>query len=392
MNTNDLRALLGAGQVSDTLENRLVYSRDASNLAGECLAVVWPVHLEQVCALAEWACQEGIDLVPRGAGTGLCGGATPQSSVVVDFSRLTAVGSLDIEMRRIHVSAGTVLGILNRWLQPQGLFLPVIPGSHRAASLGGILATNAAGLRAVRYGKMRQWVEQVTLVDGRGHVHHLTGEKLEDAVGREGVTGFITSAIIRLSPVSQRRSLSLHAFSDEGELLAERSRLLHDKRLTAMEYLNRHAATLIGWEPRPHLMVEWDDDKGEILDAVQIAAIWQARDGLYPRLAQCGYPVIEDPQVEGQAGLAMLLEWLDTQDIPAFGHLGMGIVHPCFRLGDSRLDALYRLTAEYGGGVSGEHGIGLKKKAWVSASFRDEIRQLKAVYDPNNVFNRGKLC
>ena len=90
--------------------------------------------------------------------------------------------------------------------------------------------------------------------------------------------------------------------------------------------------------------------------------------------------------------MAALLEWLDAEGIPAFGHLGLGIVHPCFRLGDDRLEALYRLTAEHGGRVSGEHGIGMKKKAWVSAPFQDEIRQLKTIYDPNNIFNRGKLC
>lgn len=392
MNTTDLRALLGIQQVSDTLENRLAYSRDASNLAGDCLAVVWPVHLEQVCALAEWACQEGIDLVPRGAGTGLCGGATPQSSVVVDFSRLNTIDSLDIEKHSVHVSAGAVLDILNRKLQYHGLFLPVIPGSHRVASLGGMLATNAAGLHAVRYGNMRQWVEQVTLVDGRGHVHQLTGEKLDDVVGREGVTGFITNAILRLTPIAQRHSLSLHSFAGDRELLAERSRWLQDKRLSALEYLNRHAAAQIGWEARPHLMTEWDGGEGTILDEARIAELWKARDDLYPRLAQSGYPVIEDPQIERDAGLAALLEWLDAEGIPAFGHLGMGIIHPCFKPGDARVEDLYKLTAEHGGRVSGEHGIGMKKKAWVSPTFQEEIRRLKTIYDPNNIFNRGKLC
>lgn len=392
MNISALRTFLGADQVSNTLENRMVYSRDASNLAGDCLAVAWPVHLEQVSALAEWACQEGIDLVPRGAGTGLCGGATPQSSVVVDFSRLNTIYAFDMEKRSVHVSAGTVLDTLNRKLQPHGLFLPVIPGSHRAASLGGMVATNAAGLHAVRYGNMRQWVEQVTLVDSRGHVHQLTGEKLDDIVGREGVTGLITNAILRLAPIPQRRLLSLHSFASDSALLAERSRWLQDKRLTALEYFNRHAAAQIGWEARPYLMTEWDGGEGEIHDVTRIAELWKARDDLYPRLAQSGYPAIEDPQIEGDVGLAALLEWLDAEGIPAFGHLGMGIIHPCFKPGDARLEDLYRLTAEHGGRVSGEHGIGMKKKAWVSLTFQKQIRQLKTIYDPNNIFNRGKLC
>lgn len=392
MNINALQALLGKERVSTTIESRLAVGRDASVLSGNCLAVTWPEQVEQVCALVEWALQEEVDLVARGAGTGLCGGAVPQDSVVVDFSRMVAIGSVDMEAQRVRVNAGTVLGFLNRSLQPLGLFFPVVPGSHRAASIGGMLATNAAGLRAVRYGKMRQWVEQATLLDGSGQIHQLTGEQLDNAVGREGVTGFILDAILKLASIPPRRSLSLRAFASDDELLAERSRCLPNETLSAMEYVNRHAAALIGWESLPHLMMEWDGEDGEIFAPARIAELWQARDGLYPRLAQSGYPLIEDPQVEGQSGLAALLEWLDSQNIPAFGHLGMGIVHPCFTIGDSRLDDLYRLTAEHGGRVSGEHGIGLKKKEWASASYRDEIHQLKAIYDPRNVLNRGKLC
>jgi glycolate oxidase len=392
MNIAGLQALLGSELVSIALEDRLAVGQDASTLRGDCLAVVWPEHAEQVRAVMEWALEEKVDLVPRGAGTGLCGGATPHSSIVVDFSRMRSIGAVDAEARCIQVDAGTVLGTLNRQLQPYGLFFPVIPGSHRAASIGGMLATNAAGLRAVRYGKMQNWVQKITLVDGRGQIHHFTGEQLDQAVGREGVTGFILQATLKLAPIPASCSLSLRAFSSDHEILVERERLLQAERLSAMEYLNRHAAALVGWEPRPHLIVEWESSAGEILAPARFAELWQARDGLYPRLAQSGYPVIEDPQIEGQTGLAALLEWLDAQGIPAFGHLGMGIVHPCFQPGDPRLEELYLLTAEQGGRVSGEHGIGLKKKSWVSAVYRDELRRLKAEFDPNNVLNRGKLC
>lgn len=392
MNIAGLQALLGSERVSTALENRLAVGQDASTLRGDCLAVVWPEHAEQVCAVVEWALEEKVDLVPRGAGTGLCGGATPQNSVVVDFSRMKSIGIVDAEACCIRVDAGIVLGTLNRQLQPQGLFFPVIPGSHRAASIGGMLATNAAGLRAVRYGKMRKWVAGITMVDGRGQIHHVAGEQLDQVVGREGVTGFILDATLKLAPMPESCSLSLHAFSSDRELLAEQAQLLQTERLSAMEYLNRHTAALVGWEPLPHLMVEWEGNDGEILTPTRIAELWQARDGLYPRLAQVGYPVIEDPQVLRQTGLLAMLEWLDAQGIPAFGHLGMGIVHPCFQPGDPRLEELYRLTAEQGGRVSGEHGIGLKKKAWVSAAYRDELRRLKADFDPNNVLNRGKLC
>ncbi len=399
MNLERLQTLLGPENVSTAVEDKIVYSRDASRLEGECLAVAWPSQAEQVAALVEWARAEDVDLAPRGAGTGLCGGATPQRSVVVDLSRLTHTGPVEVEQRRVQVGAGVVLGGLNRRLAKEGLFLPVIPGSHRAASIGGMIATDAAGLRAVRYGTMRAWIEAITLVDGMGRLHHLTGDALDDAVGREGVTGFIVEATVRLAPLPAQRTVSLLAFDDEASLLAQRDKWLADPstgsgqapRLTALEYLNRHAAAAIGWEARPHLLAEFDSAGGEINDPARIADLWCARDGLYPVLARSGHPVIEDPQVEGE-GLASLLAWLETQEIPAFGHLGLGIVHPCFRPGDDRITSLYDQVAGWGGRVSGEHGIGLKKKPWVGAAFRAEIRQLKETYDPQNVINRGKLC
>jgi glycolate oxidase len=391
MNLERLQMLLGPENVSTSAEDRLVYGRDASCLEGECLAVVWPSHPEQVAALVEWARVEGTDLVPRGAGTGLCGGATPQQSVVVDLSRLTHLGSVDVELRRVQAGAGIALGTLNRCLSPYGLFLPVIPGSHRAASIGGMIATDAAGLRAVRYGTMRNWVKEVTLVDGLGRWQRLTGDTLGDAVGREGVTGFIVEATLRLTPLPTQRTVSLLAFDDEASLLAQRDWWLADPRLTALEYFNRHAAAAIGWAPRPHLLAEFDSDGGEINDPARIAALWRARDGLYPVLARRGYPVIEDPQVEGER-VAALLAWLEAEGIPAFGHLGVGIVHPCFSLDDDRVAALYERVAGWGGRVSGEHGIGLKKKTWTNDTFRAEVRRLKETYDPQNVINRGKLC
>jgi FAD/FMN-containing dehydrogenase len=391
MKLPDLQSIFGAERVSDTLENRLAYGRDASNLSGDCLAVVWPVHLDEVCALAQWASREGFDLVPRGAGTGLCGGATPQNSIVVDFSCLTAIGPVDVERRRVRVGAGAVLDALNRALEPHHLCLPVVPSSHLAATLGGMIATNASGLRAVRYGSMRNWVEAVTLVDGNGRVHHLNGTALDDVAGREGASGFVVEAELMLTEQLRQRSLTLRAFDDTAALLTQRADWLADPSLTALEYINRHAAQVVGWPARPHLLAEFEGDGGEIGEPAPMAELWRRRDSLGPQLSSRGLPISEDPRVQGD-GLGSLLDWLEAEQIPAFGHLGVGIVHPRFRPGDERVAQLYQQLEAWGGQVSGEHGIGLKKKAWVSASYRNEIRQLKALYDPNNVLNRGKLC
>jgi len=391
MKIPDLQSIFGVERVSDTLENRLAYSRDASNLSGECLAVVWPVHLEQVSALAEWAFREKVALVPRGAGTGLCGGATPQSSIVVDFSCLTAISPIDVEQRRIIVGAGVVVDALNRVLAPHRLCLPVITSRHLAATIGGMIAPNASGLRSVRYGSMRNWVEAVTLVDGSGRVHHLSGEGLGDVAGREGSSGFVVNAELRLTDQLSRRSLTLRAFDDTAALLTQRAIWLANPLLTALEYLNRSAAQAIGWPDRPHLLVEFEGDGGEVQEPAKMAELWRKRDSLGPQLSHQGLPISEDPQVQGD-GLGNLLDWLEAEKIPAFGHLGVGIVHPRFRPGDERITRLYQQLAAWGGQISGEHGIGLKKRRWTSLAFQEEIRQLKDRYDPARVINGGKLC
>jgi FAD/FMN-containing dehydrogenase len=392
MNLNSLQTVVGPENVSASFEDRLIYNRDASRITGECLAVVWPIHLEQIEALVLWSHKHNVDLVPRGAGTGLCGGATPNKSVVVDLSRMALINTYYDEHKLIRVEPGVVLDKLNRYLDPHGLFLPVIPGSHQAASIGGMIATDAAGLRAVRYGKMRHWIEEITLLDGHGHIHNLSGKKLEDVIGREGVVGFIIEAVLRLAPLPEQRSVTIRAFDHLDDLMSERERWLSSQNLTALEYINSPASAAIGWDPCPHLLAEFDSSEGQITDLQQITQLWRARDSLYPVLARQGYPVIEDPKIVAPQQLEELLIWLERENISAFGHLGMGIVHPCFSPDDNRIDVLYQRVAELGGQVSGEHGIGLKKKTYTGEAFRVKIRQLKATYDPCDIFNRDKLC
>jgi len=353
--------------------------------------VVWPTEAEQVAELAAWAGREGIDLVPRGAGTGLCGGATPQDSLVVDFSRMNRIFEIDPARCTVRVGPGVVLETLNRTLAGAGLWLPVVPGSHRAAAVGGMIATDAAGLAAVRYGSMRQWVERVTLIDGLGRTHELSGERLADVVGREGASGFVVEATLRLAELPGPCEVRLEALQDERQAVTRRDEWLADPGLTALEYLNPYAAAAIGWPALPHLLIERQVQTPPA-DETQAAALWAARDGLYPVLARAGFPVIEDPRLDA-AGLAELLPWLANHDIPVFGHLGAGIIHPCFRdPGDPRIVELYARVAAAGGAVSGEHGIGLKKQRWAAPAWRDAAQRLKQIYDPDRIINRGKAC
>lgn len=385
-----LSALFTHDQVSMRDETRIAYSRDASRIQGECLAVVWPETTGDVIRLVGWAAETGNDLVPRGAGTGLCGGATPQKSVVIDSARLRHL-SVDTQAQKVVVGAGVPLDYLNRTLKPAGLFFPVIPGSHRSATIGGMIATNAAGLHAVRYGRMDQWVADATLIDGKGRIHHLSASDRKGITGQEGITGMIVQATLCLAEIPQHRSLTLLQFESLKEMLTQIKLIKTNSSLSALEYLNPHAAGLVGWAAKHTLLAEFHSMDGVVQNPKEMAAIWGARESLSARLTLAGFPISEDPQIapEAQEGI---LDWLAVQGIPVFGHLGVGILHPRFLQGDPRILELYHRVSLSDGRISGEHGIGLKKRQWASQALKVEAQALKNQFDPQGVFNRGKLC
>ena len=386
-----LESLLQPGQVSIREETRITYSRDASRIQGECLAVVWPETVTDIVRLAQWAAKTEIDLVPRGAGTGLCGGATPQNSVVVDSARLRHIDVLNIHLKQVVVEAGVPLDQLNLNLRSTGLFLPVIPGSHRSATIGGMIATNAAGLHAVRYGRMSDWVEEAVVVDGKGDVHQLSVNDRKYIAGREGVTGMIVQATLRLTEISRNRSLTLLRFEHLEDMLNQIKKLKTNPSLSALEYLNPHAAVLVGWAAEHTLLVEYQSTEGEIMDLTEMATIWKTRESLSARLTHAGFPISEDPQIPPETQES-ILDWLAAQGIPVFGHLGVGILHPRFLREDPRILELYQRVSAAGGQISGEHGMGLKKRQWASEALKSDILALKTQFDPHRVFNRGKLC
>ena len=386
-----LESLFRLGQVSTREETRTAYSRDASKIHGVCQAVVWPESIDDIVHLIHWAKATNADLVPRGAGTGLCGGATPQDSIVIDTSRLCQMSKLNLTSRQVTVGAGLPLDQLNSALKPHGLFLPVIPGSHRAATIGGMVATNAAGLHAVCFGRMADWIEELVLVDGQSRIRHISNDELSQVAGWEGLSGMIVQITLRLAPIIQKTSVSVLTFDRIREMLDLVHQLVQHPTLSALEYINPIASTKIGWAAKQTILVEYWSEEGEITDPAQIVKIWKARESLSAFLTQAGFPISEDPQFPPEAQ-EPVLDWLTEQAVPVFGHLGVGILHPRFLPNDPRIVELYHQVLAAGGKISGEHGMGLKKKQWASEETKENASALKARYDPQGIFNRGKVC
>jgi glycolate oxidase len=372
-----LKEIVSEGGVSAKESDLIVYSFDSSIACGKAKVVVWPQRTEQIVRIVELAKREGFDIVPRGGGTGLAGGAVPQGSVVLDTSKMNRI--VDTEELSVEVEPGVILEDLNQRLK--GIFFPVIPSSHRVCTIGGMIACNAVGTRAVRYGRTSDWVLELEVVDGRAEVINQKGPG--HFCGTEGVLGIITKAKLKLAELPQV-SVSFEEFDDERSLI-KRVKELDLSRITALEFIDKRAAHLAGFNEKNYLLIEREGQENKESE------IWRMRDEIYPALASRGFYIIEDPLLPLET-IPDFLKWLVKNEIPSFGHIGVGIIHPCFSHEQRpQMEEMFKLVRELGGKVSGEHGIGLLKKRWTDEEFISKIKALKERHDPYMILNREKL-
>ena len=379
---NTLRNNIGDENVSQKDIDRIAYSSDASRIKGVADTVVWPKTVEDIRQTISYAKRHKLNLVPRGAGTGLVGGAVPQNSVVVDLCKMD---KFVVKEDRAIVQPGVVLDDLN---SASDFILPVIPGSHKVCTIGGMIATNAAGMRAFRYGKMIDWIEELRVIDGSGKLLKIKGENIKNFCGMEGTTGVVVQAKLKLTKLPENMSISVFNF-DTITNLVERFHELRKENVLALEYVDRLSSNLIGLGDANHLIVEYEGDEGNI-KGEDMQEVWNMRDNLYPSIASKGYTVVEDPKIPLES-IDKFLYWLQKNEIPTFGHIGIGVVHPHLKKDSKLFEEMFAVVKKLKGSVSGEHGIGLLKKSYLDKESVENIRKLKEVYDPNNILNGGKL-
>lgn len=381
-----LKKQLGKENVSIEKIDKISYSFDASQEEGNAVMVVWPESIKHVSEIMIFANRMRYNIVPRGAGTGLVGGAIPQGSLVIDFSKMN---NFEIRPGFVIAEPGVILDDLNNALDKY--FFPVIPGSHSVCTIGGMIATNAAGHKSMRYGKTSDWIVELEVIDGTGKQLKIHGEQLNDFIGKEGTTGLIVKATLRLTEIPEVKTISLLSFNDINNLIEQLDYLKRNGDISSIEYIDKITSELIGLPSKFHLLVEYESDAGEIKDQSKIQELWKKRDNVYPVLTKKGYTKIEDPLIPSEK-MAQFLYWLEKNNIPSYGHIATNIIHPQFKPTQKiTIDAMYRVVKDLKGSVSGEHGIGLLKKQYIDQNFKIEIEKLKQKYDPKNVMNIGKI-
>jgi glycolate oxidase len=450
-----LRDLLGVEGLIVERDALARFERDETEaLRFRAEAAALPRTVEQVQAILRLASAAPFAVVPRGAGTGLSGGALPvRGGLVLGLERLDRIRAIDPRDQVAEVEAGVVTGELQRRVEELGLFYPPDPASKDSCQIGGNLAEDSAGPRSCKYGTTRRWVLGLEAVLADGTLLATGGRCRKDAtgydltqllVGSEGTLAVITAATLRLIA---KPSASLTALVPFGELAAAAAAV---ERLfaagvdpSACELLERSALAAVGRvEALPPalagaeamLLVELDGDDGEALlgraerlaelaatlgageplvadDAAGQRRLWQVRRKVGEAVKGIS-PYKEADTVVPRSRLADLVaaarEAAARQGLTAivYGHAGDGNLHVNLLRGeldeetwrkrrDAAEDELFRRVVDLGGRITGEHGVGWVQRRFlplaISPAGLELMRALKRLFDPRGILNPGKV-
>lgn len=427
------------------------YRRDQADLvvAGTPLALVRPRTSDHVSSTLAWANNHRVPVVPRGAGTGLSGGAHAlEGCLILSLERMTSIRSIDPIEQLAVVEAGVVNADLGRAAQEHGLFYAPDPGSWETSTIGGNLATNAGGLRCVKYGVTRAAALALEVVLADGRVLRTGTETVKDVagydltgllVGSEGTLGVITSATVRLLPLPAlppstfvatfptlasagegvQRIISSAATPSLLELMDRATvKAVEDHRRLD---LDRSAAALLigqadgpGAEADVDVMLACVEEAGATFaykaqDAAESALLLTARRLAGTAVMARGPCVIEDVAVPRSRLVKMLVAVEDIAArtdtrIATVCHAGDGNLHPILMLSDTAPETVARAmrAAEsvceaalaLGGTITGEHGVGSLKRPWLSGQLDgvslDVHAAIKAAFDPRGILNPGR--
>ncbi len=425
------------------------YAYDNSRNFRPPLAVVFPLNAEEVQAVVKLCHEHKVPLVPRGRGTGTAGGSVPeQGGIALSLERMNRVISLDPDNRMAIVEPGVLNQELQDALKPKGFFWPPDPSSAPYCSIGGNLATCAAGPHAVKYGVARDHVLGLKAVTGSGELiktgcyttKGVVGYDLTRLiVGSEGTLAVIVEATLKLTPLPRTTGGITAQFKDTVSCAHAIAAIMAQPFIpSALEFLDNNALNLIrGRHPgmlpedmRALLMIEVDGSQSEVTEATTAVinacqvdglieakeagdtkALWAARKALSPLLRDVApkkinedvaVPVSRLPELLG--GIEALAARYQIANVN-FGHAGNGNIHVNLLVNpddpeemhraEACLDEVFSLVLSLDGTLSGEHGVGMAKRPFVPREIDTTtigvMKAIKHTLDPHNILNPGKL-
>lgn len=454
---NAFKEIVGKDQVLADEEALMEYSHDETEkLIYLPEVVIKPSNTEEIAAIMKLCNEHSIPVTPRGAGTGLSGGALPHlGGVLLSTEKLNKILSIDERNLQVITEPGVITEVLQDAVKEKGLFYPPDPSSKGSCFIGGNIAENSGGPKAVKYGVVKDYVLNLEIVLPTGEVMWTGANVLKNAtgynltqliVGSEGTLAIVTKIVLKLIPLPKYDLLMLVPFASLEKAGAAVSAIFRAGFTpSALELIEINALQIVSKmvdsnvvpvtdEMEGHLIIEVDGnnmdvlmqemeaiaelmtsfDAGDILfadDAQQKAALWQLRRKAAEAVKLEGYTIEEDTVVP-RAELPALIKSVKELGakhgckVVCYGHAGDGnlhirINHPTIKNSHGNpemtaiLKSLFAIVKELGGTISAEHGIGLIQKPYMETVFSlsaiQLMRDIKKAFDPNNILNAGKI-
>jgi glycolate oxidase len=439
-------------EYSTAQEDLVCYGFDASFVKPVSASMVaWPANTAEVSRIMRHASAHRLAVVGRGAGTGMTAGSVPtEGSIVMSFEKMNRILEVDSGNMTALVEPGVINGNLQRELSKLGLFYPPDPASMNFCTLGGNVAENAGGPRAVKYGVTRDYVMQMEAVLSSGEVITAGVKTYKGVVGydlcrlligSEGTLAAITKILLKALPQPEEVTTLLVSFGDIGSSGKSVSgimasgiipRTLEIMDRGAIEAVESYRASGLPSDAEALLLIELDghpatiqQEAERVVDicqglrgSVRQAAdeddrerLWEARRIVSPALHHLNMRKINEDVVVPRTRLPEMLVYLSELSeksgigIVNFGHAGDGNIHinimaakddeQEYQRAMDLVREIFAKVLELGGTISGEHGVGLTKAAYMDMEVREQemelMRGIKRLFDPRGILNPGKI-
>ncbi|AMV73677.1 FAD-linked oxidase C-terminal domain-containing protein [Desulfuromonas carbonis] len=448
----ELKTLVGAANVSTENADLICYSYDATQQQFLPEVVVHPGSTEEISAVIKLANREKIPVFPRGAGSGFTGGALPtKGGIVLVTERLDQILLIDEENLVATVQPGVVTEQFQQAVEKVGLFYPPDPASLKFSTLGGNVAECAGGPRCVKYGVTKDYILGLEIVTPTGDIIRTGGPTMKGVVGydltklmcgSEGTLGVITKIVIKLLPLPEAKKTMLVLFDSIDGAAQAVSAIIRGKIIpTTLEFMD--AATIdcvrkatglqVPDAARAVLIIEVDGD-ADVIDrqaakiaeiiqplgvvetriattAAESEALWQIRRSVSASLRKVNPDKFNEDICVPRSKVPEMIRKVDAiagkYNIPIvnFGHAGDGNIHVNVMIdkkvpgelekAEQAIEEVFRGALELGGTMSGEHGVGIAKAAYIPLELSPEaseyMKTIKRALDPNNILNPGKI-
>lgn len=450
---SDLKKTLTSKNVLTELEERYAYSQDASpGLKGVADVVVFAEDIEQVQHIVKIANKYKLPVICRGAGTNTVGACvTEHGGIILNFSKMNKILEINPENMTARVQPGVIVGVLQNEVEKLGLYYPPDPSNLAVSTIGGSIAQNSAGARTFKYGSTKDYIIDMLVVTAQGEILRTGSNTVKNAagynlgslfIGSEGTLGIVVEATLKLIPKPQCSKVIM-AYFDKLTDAANAVTSIIEQRISpsTIDFMDKNAIQTVEkfypvgllTDKEAALIIEIDGFKSSIEEqkdivtkvlrqanasAIQYSSteeeaskIWQARRSSMGACAKLKPNITTDDVIVPRENLPQLVKGIQgicdkyNLTVCMVGHVGDGSVHPQIPIDFNNKEEyknyklakgeIYDLTVKLGGTISGEHGIGLEKRAYISkvvnSTALNYMREIKKVFDPNNILNPYKI-